>query len=158
MSNSFSGMGAVKNMLGSNPPWIAFTTVISSCFPCAVINMNNEIIVDRAANSYFSMNGVHDEIDLGVKILSGLSRDAYKSEPFVSMVKNDAFHFAIRAGINLYFGKSFTEDELEIIYTYLGNGINNALARRFITEGNLNTDWLLEEVRKEKEARREGGH
>ena len=158
MSSSYSGMSAVKKMLESNLEWITFTDVLRSCFPCAFINRNNEMIVDQDANSYFSMDGVHNEIDLGVKILSGLSRDAYKSEPFESMVKNAAFQFRIKAGINLYFGKTFTDDELEIIYTYLGNGINNALARRFITEGNLDTDWLLEEVRKIKEARRESDH
>lgn len=124
---------------------------IMNCFPGSFINKNDEIIVDRLGNSYFSLRNVKDEIDVGVKMLSALSRDAYKSQPFRSERDNNMFHARIKSGLEEWFNRKFSYDDLETIYTYLGNGIRNDLAQRFITEGNLDTSWLLEEVRKSKE-------
>lgn len=123
---------------------------VFDCFPDGFLNRNFEFIVDRRANSYFSMNGVNDEADIGVRLLSSLSRDAYKSEPFATDRENRHFHARITSGLERWFQMSFSYDDLEMIYTYLGNGIRNDLARRFITEGKLDTRWLLLEVRKEK--------
>ena len=143
-----SGINKVSVIVKSDLPWISILDVMRNCFPGAFINNHNELIVDREANSYFSLNGVKDELDLVVKILSGLSRDAYKSEPFENELRNENLHYKISLGIACYFGKYFSPNQMEIIYTYLGNGIRNDLARRFIEEGNLDTDWLIKERQK----------
>ena len=123
---------------------------VFECFPDGFLNRHFEFIVDRRANSYFSMKGVNDETDMGVRLLSSLSRDAYKSEPFATDRENRDFHARITDGLECWFRMTFSQDDLETIYTYLGNGIRNDLARRFITEGKLDTRWLLLEVRKEE--------
>lgn len=47
-------------------------------FPKCFINMNNELIIHPARNSYFGLSGIKSEIELKAKTLEWLSREAVK--------------------------------------------------------------------------------
>lgn len=74
------------------------------------------------------MDGVDSELDLIAKVLEWLSREASKSfDP-----KSHAYHLN---GINQFLGTNFTREEMEEIYTWLGNCCNHTLTLRFIKSG-----------------------
>lgn len=116
------------------------------CFPGSFVNRSGEFIAHRAANQYFILENCETELDVKCKVLEWLSRSAYKTAPFSSRDKNDKFHQFMLTGINAYLGTNFTEDDMETIYTYLGNCVNHPLTIRFVESG---YDMLvLEEKRK----------
>ena len=49
--------------------------------------------------------------------------------------RNDKLHKFMLDGINKYLGIAFTEENMELIYTYLGNDCNRPLCREFIRSG-----------------------
>lgn len=110
-----------------------------NAFPGAFIYYNGEIIVHKAANSYFILKDCTSRLDVQCKVLEWLSRDAYKSEPFNSAAKNLRFNKFILNGINTFLGTSFSYDDMEEIYTYLGNRCNHQRTLRFI-ESNYTLD------------------
>jgi hypothetical protein len=110
-----------------------------NAFPGAFIYYNGEIIVHKAANSYFLLKDCTSRLDVQCKVLEWLSRDAYKSEPFNSAAKNLRFNKFILNGINTFLGTSFSYDDMEEIYTYLGNRCNHQRTLRFI-ESNYTLD------------------
>ena len=60
---------------------------------------------------------------------------AYKAEPYNSKRSNDEFHRFILNGINQFLNTNFTEDDMEQIYTYLGNACNHKKTLLFIESG-----------------------
>lgn len=103
-----------------------------NAFPGAFIHYNGEIIVHKAANSYFILKDCQTRLDVQCKVLEWLSRDAFKSEPFRSKAKNARFNEFILNGINTFLGTHFTRNKMEEIYTYLGNRCNHQRTLRFI--------------------------
>ena len=97
-------------------------------FPLFYINHNLEAIVHPRRNSYFCLEDVQTETDLIATILEWLSREACKG----GTKKIQAYHLD---GINDFLGTSFSQEDMEIIYTYLGNRINHAKTLRFIESG-----------------------
>jgi hypothetical protein len=45
-------------------------------------------------------------------------------------------------GINQFLGTSFTHDDMELIYTYLGNAIKHDKTVEFITKANYNMGFF----------------
>lgn len=121
-----------------------------NAFPGAFIHYNGEIIVHKAANSYFILNDCKTRLEVQCKVLEWLSRDAFKSEPFRSAAKNIRFNEFILNGINTFLGTHFTHDDMEEIYTHLGNRCNHQRTLRFIESG-YNVS-ILEEERKHGKA------
>lgn len=97
-------------------------------FPKAFINRLNEMIIYLPVNSYFMLNNVTNQLELDCKILEWCSRQASKGTSWQSR----KYHFK---GICEYFGRDFTEDEMDLIYTKLGNGINRKLCIKYIQSG-----------------------
>lgn len=97
-------------------------------FPQCFINMQNEIVVHRARNSYFSLKGIENETEFKAKMLEWLSREAIKGGNRVTQ----KYHLA---GINEVLGTNFSVADMEIIYTYLDNGIHHKLAIQFVESG-----------------------
>lgn len=110
-----------------------------NAFPGAFIYYNGELIVHKAANSYFILKDCETRLDVQCKVLEWLSRDAYKSEPFHSAAKNLKFNEFILNGINTFLGTTFTHNDMEEIYTYLGNRCSHQRTLRFI-ESNYTLD------------------
>lgn len=106
-----------------------------NCFPRSVINQNGEFIAHIKANEYFILRDCETELDVKCKVLEWFSRGAYKTEPYGNKQKNDEFHKFMRDGINQFLGTDFTEEDMEIIYTYLGNRCNHKKTIRFIENG-----------------------
>lgn len=104
-------------------------------FPNSFINDNGEFIAHLKANEYFNFENCETELDVKCKVLEWFSRGAYKTEPFASNRKNEEFHEFMLNGINEFLGTDFTENDMEIIYTYLGNACNHQKTIKFIESG-----------------------
>lgn len=107
-------------------------TKLMSCFPNSVINHNGEFIAHIKSNTYFILKNCNSEMDVKCKVLEWLSRPAYKTEPFNSKRSNDEFHRFILKGVNQFLDTDFKEDDMEMIYTYIGNACNHKKTIMFI--------------------------
>lgn len=106
-------------------PW---ARKIRAAFPAAFVNMYNELILIPKANMYIMLNQVRDERDFKAAVLEDCSRNAFKG---CSRKLQDE-HLD---GINKLLDTKFTRDDMELIYTYLGNGIQHDLCLRFVASG-----------------------
>lgn len=106
-------------------------------FPNGFINHNLEFIAHThpRVNSYFRLEDCETEEDVAAKVLEWLSREAYKSQHFNSDRRNRQVHEYHLEGINAFCGTLFNEDDIEKIYTYLGNRVNHQLTLEFIRSG-----------------------
>ena len=106
-------------------------------FPDAIVNRNLEFVADphRRVNSYFRLDDCETRTDAQCKVLEYLSREAYKSQHFNVEWRNEIVHDYHRNGINAFLGTNFTKEDMEIIYTYLGNGVNRQKTLAFIYSG-----------------------
>lgn len=106
-------------------------------FPDAIINRNLEFVADphRRVNSYFRLDNCETRTDATCKVLEYLSREAFKSLHFNVEWRNKQVHDYHLQGINAFCGTHFTEDDIEIIYTYLGNEVNRRKTLEFIGSG-----------------------
>lgn len=108
---------------------------LMAAFPRSYINGVCEFIAHSEANEYFMLKDCTDEFDIKCKMLEWLSRGAYKTEPFRSRQKNQDFHKFMLDGINKFLVTNFTVDDMENIYTYLGNCCNHQKTISFINSG-----------------------
>lgn len=108
---------------------------LMNCFPGSFINHNGEFIAHEKANEYFSLSTCGDEFDVKCKVLEWLSRAASKGEPFRTDKRNLAFQKFMLDGINGYLHTTFSHDDIDMIYTYLGNACNHKKTIRFIESG-----------------------
>lgn len=122
------------------------TERLAACFPKSHINSSGEFIAHRRANEYFILHNCETELDVKCKVLEWFSRGAYKTEPYNTKKSNDAFHEFMLNGINAFLGTEFTENDIEQIYTYLGNACNHQKTIRFIESG---YDFSVLESKKE---------
>lgn len=106
-------------------------------FPYAIMNRLLEFVADpnRRVNSYFRLDDCETEEDVTAKVLEWLSREAYKSQHFKVEWRNKEVHEYHRRGINVFCGANFAHDDMEIIYTKLGNSVNHKLTLDFIRSG-----------------------
>lgn len=105
------------------------------CFSNSFIGYGGEFFADRESNTSFLFDVCETELDVKCKILEWFSRAAYKSEPYGSRKRNEEYHRKMRDGINKYLGTDFSEDDMDTIYTYLGNSVNRTLTREFVKNG-----------------------
>ena len=110
-------------------------TKLINCFPNSAINHNAEFIAHIKSNTYFGLKDCENETDVKCKVLEWLSRPAHKTEPYNTKRSNDKFHRFILDGVNQFLEKDFTEEDMERIYTYLGNRCNHAKTQKFIESG-----------------------
>jgi hypothetical protein len=108
---------------------------LCNSFRGSFINGEGEFVAHVKGNQYFILRTCETELDVKCKVLEWFSRGAYKTEPYRSKKKNDEFHAFMINGINQFCGTDFTEDEIEIIYTYIGNACNHEKTIAFIQSG-----------------------
>lgn len=120
-------------------PW---ARKIRAAFPAAFVNMYNELILIPKANTYIMLNQVRDELDFKAAVLEDCSRNAFKG---CSRKLQDE-HLD---GINKLLDTKFTRDDMELIYTYLGNGIQHDLCLRFVESG-YDLEVLREDEKKQE--------
>lgn len=111
------------------------TKKLARAFHGSFINTALEFIAHKEANEYFRLEDCENEFDVKCKVLEWLSRGAHKTCPFNSNIKNERFHNFMLNGINDFLGTDFTEDDMEIIYTYLGNRCNHERTVKFVNSG-----------------------
>lgn len=86
-------------------------------------------------NSYFILSGHKTEQEIQCKLLEFLSREASSSLHYKNYAYNDQVHKYHRDGINSFLGTNFTHEDMELIYSSLGNGVNRELTLKFIQSG-----------------------
>lgn len=104
-------------------------------FPGSFINHNFEFIAHKRSNTYLIFTDCETWKDLQCKVLEWLSRAAYKTEPYYTDKSNNKFHRFMLDGVNDFLGTSFTFDDMELIYTLLGNEVRPALTVKFVNSG-----------------------
>ena len=105
------------------------------CFPKSFINHNGEFIANEKTNTYFSLVDCKNDLDIKCKVLEWISRTASKGMPYRSDKSNIAYRRFMLYGINLFLEQDFDENDIEVIYTYLGNAINHNLTVKFVESG-----------------------
>lgn len=119
-----------------------------TAFPVGMLNHNLEFIAFPRANTYFCIKDCNTYEDTVAKVLEWLSRAAYKTEPFRGQKANREFHEYHLRGINDFCGTTFTEDDMDEIYTYLGNAVNHKKTLAFIrSDFDLSVLTMKEESR-----------
>lgn len=116
-----------------------------SCFGRSFINEANEFIClldyrDEDVNSYFRLDNVSNELELKCKVLEYLSRPAFKGFTYAGQnwkerqIGEEIYEYHLD-GINDFLETNFSNADIEIIYTKLGNGCNRSLCIEFIESG-----------------------
>lgn len=108
---------------------------LEKAFPNGFVNLDGEFIANKRTNLYFNLFSCETETDVKCKILEWFSRDAFKTMPYHSDYHNRKYHEWVLKGINVFFDRLFTEQDMEDIYCVLGNGINHNLAVKFVESG-----------------------
>lgn len=115
------------------------------CFPKSFINRNGEFIAHKKSNTYMRLDNKQTWLEVAVGVVEWFSRAAFKTEAYDSWMKNERFHSFMLAGINRFLmpARPLTHEDMELVYTYLGNGVNHTLAVQFV-ESDCNMELLRE--------------
>ena len=105
------------------------------CFPNSFINRNNEVILIPKFNVYFRLDDVETDEDFKVKLCEWLSRDCSCALRYSQDKRLIRYWQDNANAFNKICGTNFTMEQMNYIYTYLGNGIKNDLARQFVRSG-----------------------
>ena len=108
---------------------------LAKAFPGGFLNGNGEFIAHKKANEYIGLIDCETEIDVKCKVLEWFSRGAHKTKPFSRSIDNTAFNIFMLDGINKFLETRFTVEDIDQIYTYLGNRINHKKTMKFIESG-----------------------
>lgn len=114
--------------------WNVIQKLMNS-FPKSIINQNGEFIAHIRANEYFILRDCETELDVKCKVLEWLSRSAHKGIPYSQEWRNKKFRQFMLDGINMFLNTKFSFDDMEVIYTYLGNACNHKRTIGFIESG-----------------------
>lgn len=122
-------------------PWCG---KIQHAFPKAYVTMNFELVLVPRTNTYINLNHCSTPDEFKAEVIEGVSRFAFKglTKPLCREHLD---------GINKLLDTDFTPEEIEYIYTNLGNGINHELCMKFVQ-----SDYdlgVIEEGLQEKEKR-----
>ena len=118
---------------------------LCSAFPKSFINEKDEFIAEERSNQYFILSDCEYPEDIDCKVLEWLSRAASKGAPFNQEWRNRKFRKFMLDGINNFLDTSFSEEEMEEIYTYLENACYNRKTKQFVESG-FDMKVLKEEV------------
>ena len=105
------------------------------CFPGSKLNSKGEFIVDERNNIYFILKNCETDLDVKCKVLEWVSRSASSAIPYKTEKKNKRYNDAMRKYINHFLDTDFSQEEMEDIYTYLGNACDHKKTIRFIESG-----------------------
>lgn len=90
--------------------------------------MNFELILVPRTNTYISLNHCSTPDEFKAKIIENCSRLASKG--YSKPLRKEHLD-----GINKLLDTNFTQEDMEYIYTYLGNGIKHELCMKFVQSG-----------------------
>lgn len=104
-------------------------------FNDSFINYNMELIIIPKNNTYFRVDNIKTELDIKRKVLEYCSRSASCAMPYAIEWRNEKFRADVLNKINQFLETDFDDNDIELIYTKLGGGINSPLAEKFIKSG-----------------------
>lgn len=99
------------------------------------INHNNEIILIPKFNVYTLLDDVNTDDDFKVKLCEWFSRDCCCALRYSQQKRLDRYYQENTEAFNYICGTNFTVEQMEYIYTYLGNGIRHTVAKMFVKSG-----------------------
>ena len=99
------------------------------------INHKNEIILIPKFNVYTLLDDVETDDDFKVKLCEWFSRECCCSLRYSQYKRLKRYYQENTDAFNLICGTSFTTEQMEQIYTKLGNGIKHELAKKFVKSG-----------------------
>ena len=99
------------------------------------INHNNEIILIPKFNVYTLLDDVETDDDFKVKLCEWFSRDCCCALRYSQNKRLERYYQENIEAFNFICGTNFTKEQMEQIYTKLGNGIKQELAKRFVKSG-----------------------
>lgn len=108
---------------------------IMACFPQSFVNYHGEFIAHAKSNTYLVLDNCETLEDLQCKVLEWFSRAAHKTQTYNTAKANKKFHQFMLDGINTFLGTAFDFDDMDLIYTYLGNAVHHDLTVRFVRSG-----------------------
>ena len=102
------------------------------CFPGSFINEMDEFIAHPRTNQYFILRDCKTVEAVEAKVLEYLSRAAFKSQPYSQEWRNRRLHEFMLAGINAFLDTDFSHEDMELIYTYMGSGIDHDMSMKWL--------------------------
>ena len=99
------------------------------------INHNNEIILIRKFNVYTLLDDVNTDEDFKVKLCEYFSRDCCCALRYSQQKRLNRYYQENIEAFNFICGTNFTIEQMDYIYTFLGNGVKHALAKEFVKSG-----------------------
>lgn len=91
-------------------------------FPKSFVNSEKELILLPKENLFFQTSDIENRNDLIYKLLAYGSCDFRNNKKLLDKA-------------NLFLKQNFSKDDMQMIYKFLGNGINKDLAYQFIRSG-----------------------
>jgi hypothetical protein len=110
-------------------------------FKNSYINNNLEVILLPKTNGYFAIKNCRNEVDIKCKILENISRDCFKTQHYSKLKDNKKMWQENLIALNNALKTDFSQQDIELIYNKLGNGINHKLAKKFV-ESDFNMEVL----------------
>ena len=104
-------------------------------FSGSFINHNNEIILIPKNNVYTLLDDVETDDDFKVKLVEYLSRHCCCALVYSQRKRLEKYWQENTDKFNMICGTDFSVNEMDYIYTYLGNGIKHKLAKEFVKSG-----------------------
>lgn len=92
------------------------------------INGEMELILIPKSNTYFLLEGIETKSEIIARLFMWASRDIAKHH-------HKTYREINRMNLNNYLGTKFSQEDMELIYRELGNGINKELTYQFIDSG-----------------------
>lgn len=112
-------------------------------FEGSFFNAQDEFIAHKYSNTYFIFRTCESDEEVNCKIVEWLSRPALKGIPYCAEWRNKKFRKFMLDGINQFLHTNFNEDDIDLIYTYLGNAIRHQKTLEFV-RGNYNMNIIKE--------------
>lgn len=104
-------------------------------FTGSFINCNKELILIPETNLYICLEDVHTIHYLKCELLEWCSRSCVEAMPYRNDNHNRKYQDDTLNKINKCLNTHFTREQMLLIYTKLGNGINTNLTDEFVRSG-----------------------
>ena len=107
-----------------------------------------EVIVHKPTNTYVRLTDSKDVTGIKRCVIEQLSRPVSKGIPYKTEQRNKQFRAFLLASLNRFLNTDFSQEDMEYIYTHLGNGIRRKTATQFVENG-FDMEWLKSQFGKE---------
>ena len=114
---------------------------IMKYFKNSYINSYLEVILLPKTNGYFAIKNCRNEVDIKCEIIENISRDCFKTQHYSRLKDNKKMWQENLIALNNALKTDFSQQDIELIYNKLGNGINHELTKKFV-DSDFNVEVL----------------